>query len=518
MKGSKKNLHGNELFALGSKSGGRDDKKTGISKPGSSSDPRKRDAPSTLGSVAKKAKLSVSSSVATKPDVPGSSSEYWEEIAIECESVDIISSVLQAMDQQDSERILALICGSIKSLISSKSKTNDSLLMLSLLYLAKIRPHIFCNETVTSALVSILKRDNQYAFKCKNNNTNYVLMTNLLARGYCDKKQWPELFMKTYVEDSINERLWVDSEESSYFTDNIIQAFGTKTPPKWILQPDSMGGTSKDGGASAGGMEEESMDSNNSLESSKTNPNDESTQPKFLQESVEKLIVDTIKDQFNRRQPPDCLTRNFLKFIATTCGLAEVRLLAVPRLELWIHNAKLVKPAQELLIYICYNITAQSSKDHDVLSQLVKMRLKTKQLINVYLASLKELINLQPTILPVMLKFVIQNELSNARNPNNMGILVSIFQTKPEDAAIHLAEIYQEFLLQREDCLRTLRVFLRELVKMLRYDINLLVFCKSLMSNRVEFVVQVQNFEFKVNINFIVIIHLFIKHLFIKHF
>ncbi len=87
-----------------------------------------------------------------------------------------------------------------------------------------------------------------------------------------------------------------------------------------------------------------------------------------------------------------------------------------------------------------------------------------------------ELINLQPNVLYLTLKFVVQNELSNARNPNNMGILAAIFQTKPEPAANHLAEIYQEFLLQKDDCLKTLRVFLRELVKTLRYDIIFLKF------------------------------------------
>uniref|UniRef100_A0A1A9ZHQ1 Uncharacterized protein n=1 Tax=Glossina pallidipes TaxID=7398 RepID=A0A1A9ZHQ1_GLOPL len=33
----------------------------------------------------------------------------------------------------------------------------------------------------------------------------------------------------------------------------------------------------------------------------------------------------------------------------------------------------------------------------------------------------------------------------------------TIFQTAPDDSAKHLAKIYKEFLLQRDDCLRTLR-------------------------------------------------------------
>lgn len=182
-----------------------------------------------------------------------------------------------------------------------------------------------------------------------------------------------------------------------------------------------------------------------------------------------------------------------------TCGLSEVRSLIITRLELWIHNAKMVKPAQELLEYICYNINAAQTKDQDVLSQLLKMRLKTKPLINIYMGCLKDLINLQPNILSIMLKSVVQQELYilyNARNPNNMGILASIFQAKPEEAATSLAEIYQEFLLLRDDCLKSLRSFLRELVKQLRSDIDLVIFCKALMNDRAEFVEQLEKCDF----------------------
>jgi integrator complex subunit 1 len=128
------------------------------------------------------------------------------------------------------------------------------------------------------------------------------------------------------------------------------------------------------------------------------------------------------------------------------------------------------------------------------------MRLKTKPLINIYMNCLKDLINLQPNILQLMLKSVVQQELMilyNARNPNNMGILATIFQAKPEAAATNLAEIFQDFLLLRDDCLKSLRMFLRELVKMLRFDINLVVFCKGLMANRPEFIQQVETSEFR---------------------
>lgn len=71
-----------------------------------------------------------------------------------------------------------------------------------------------------------------------------------------------------------------------------------------------------------------------------------------------------------------------------------------------------------------------------------------------------------------------------------------MFQSLPDDSAKHLAEIYKEFLLQRDDCIRTLRVFLRELVRMLRNDINLEVFCKVFLNSRPELNDQIINSEF----------------------
>ncbi|CRK92499.1 CLUMA_CG006039, isoform A [Clunio marinus] len=471
--------HSNDFFALGKNDRKRDATSSSSSAQMPQGAKKTRIAPSTFG-----AGPSTSS--------PSESSQWEEAINTECEnSVDLIKDVLQATEQQDSDKIVSLVCSAIKSLSSSKAK-NDPILVMSLLYLGKIRPHIFGNELITAALLSILKTDGQHSVRhtMKNNSTIFVMAANLLARGHFDKKKWPESFIKVYIDDAINERLWVDSEECLFFVDNIVAAFGTKIPPQ---KPDAQQ-------KELVGVEDESSDSFISESSRNTEELQLNSRFYHIQETVEKIVSDTIKDQFNRRQSSDFLTKNLLKFTSTACGIPEVRSLAVTRLELWIHNAKLVKPAQELLEYLCYNISALQTKDHEVLSQLLKMRLKTKPLINIYMNCLKDLINLQPKILHLMMKSVVQQELLilyNARNPNNMGILATIFQAKPEAAATNLAEIYQEFLLLRDDCLKTLRVFLRELVKTLRFDINLIVFCKALMSNRPEFIQQVEASEFR---------------------
>lgn len=496
--------HASELFALGSKSStSREDAKSKVMPPSKPVPDRKRDNPaavpmSTTASKKPKMSTSVPSSRIDGPSI-GSLQEYWEQVALDCETVDLVTSVLQAIDQQDSDKVVALVCGAIKALMQPRSKP-ESMLSLSLLYLAKIRPHLFCNETITSALVSIFKRDINHAFKGRSNPTVHVLAANLLARGYHNKPQWPESFIRIYIEDAINDRVWVDYEDCQALVENICTGFGTKMPPKSMLQPElnsipttsrELLGIDDDSGEGNSGSGDAMRTSEFSL--------DCPTMPRYshIVNIVEKLVLDAIRELLPRRQAPDASTRNLLRFLSATSGLSEIRALAVQRLELWLHNGKLMKPAQELLTYICYNVTGQTARDHEVLSNLVKMRLKTKPLINIYMNCLKEMITLQPSILFTILKYVVQNELSNARNPNNMGMLASMFQTKPDESARHLAEIYQEFLLQREDCLRTLRVFLRELVKMLRFDIKLTTFCKRLLSGPKTITAQIEVVDFR---------------------
>lgn len=59
------------------------------------------------------------------------------------------------------------------------------------------------------------------------------------------------------------------------------------------------------------------------------------------------------------------------------------------KLEVWLQNAKLVRPAQELLLAVCVNCFTHTQRDYDVISTIVKMRLKTKSLGNFYVSCIK---------------------------------------------------------------------------------------------------------------------------------
>jgi len=59
------------------------------------------------------------------------------------------------------------------------------------------------------------------------------------------------------------------------------------------------------------------------------------------------------------------------------------------KLEVWLQNAKLVRPAQELLLAVCVNCASRTQRDFDVISTIVKMRLKTKAMGNFYVSCIK---------------------------------------------------------------------------------------------------------------------------------
>ena len=126
-----------------------------------------------------------------------------------------------------------------------------------------------------------------------------------------------------------------------------------------------------------------------------------------------------LRDQLNRRQPIDNVSRNLLRLLTSTCGYKEVRLMAVQRLEMWLQNPKvragspapgpcgcravcgadgdpppptspqLTRPAQDLLMSVCMNCNTHGVEDTDVISHLIKIRLKPKVLLNHYMLCIR---------------------------------------------------------------------------------------------------------------------------------
>ncbi|XP_023372276.1 integrator complex subunit 1 isoform X1 [Otolemur garnettii] len=511
-----------DFIALGSK-GQTNESKTAstLLKPAPSGLPseRKRDAAaalsgaSALTGLTKRPKLSstpplsalgrlAEAAVAEKRAISPSIKEP-SVVPIEVLPTVLLDEIEAAELEGNDDRIEGVLCGAVKQLKVTRAKP-DSTLYLSLMYLAKIKPNIFATEGVIEALCSLLRRDASINFKAKGNSLVSVLACNLLMAAYEEDENWPEIFVKVYIEDSLGERVWVDSPHCRTFVDNIQTAFNTKMPPKSMLLQGDVGRGGGDLGAGSSPhpslTEEEDSQSELLIAEEKLSPEQEGQlmpRPRYddLAESVEEYVLDMLRDQLNRRQPIDNVSRNLLRLLTSTCGYKEVRLMTVQKLEMWLQNPKLTRPAQDLLMSVCMNCNTHGSEDMDVISHLIKIRLKPKVLLNHYMLCVRELLNAHKDNLGTTIKFVIFNELSNARNPNNMQILYTVLQHSSELAPKFLAMVFQDLLTNKDDYLRASRALLREIIKQTKHEINFQAFCLGLMQERKE--PQYLDMEFK---------------------
>lgn len=158
-------------------------------------------------------------------------------------------------------------------------------------------------------------------------------------------------------------------------------------------------------------------------------------------------------------------------------------MIAASRLEAWLHSGKLWRAAQELLAHVCANAHAagpSAARDHEVLAQLVRMRLKTKPLQAAYQACLRDMVAASPALLRSVVTHTIYNELSNVRSPNNMAVLAALVQAQPQLVPAAMADTYQEIVFRPDDYLRPLRALTRECVRAARSDAALLPLARAL--------------------------------------
>lgn len=111
-------------------------------------------------------------------------------------------------------------------------------------------------------------------------------------------------------------------------------------------------------------------------------------QPRFegTKDTIEHMVVEVVREQINRRQGADNITRNLIKFLTAACGLLEVRQMVAPKLEMWIMNPKISRPAQDLLMALAMNCNTHSPQDVEVIGLFTKFRFKNKPNFNLYLS------------------------------------------------------------------------------------------------------------------------------------
>ncbi|GFS13999.1 integrator complex subunit 1 [Elysia marginata] len=490
--------HG-DFIALGKQS---KPSESDVKRPGSPQAIRKKDSSGTVlssASAAKKPRLggSLFGSLG-KPHGEGASASFsgaglhlYDDIAITVDPAEFLHTLLNAEDDQNDEKIEALLCGAAKSLRSTRSKP-DSVLYLSLMHLTKSKANLFSSDVVIEAFCSLLKRDIALSFKAKGNPLVSVLSCNLLMNAFAEEENWPDNFVKVFVEDSLGERVWVDRDDCRAFVDNIITAFGTKRSPKHLLMATAEAVRVETPGSSSPVPMMTDEDDNSKMsdggDGDKSNSGSSPPFPRypFQQNVIESYILDTTRDILNRRQSMDSSSRNLIRLMTSTCGYSEIRNMAAQRIDMWLQNPKLTRVSQDLLLAVCTNCDKHDQSDLEVIAHLTKMRMKTKPLINHFLNCMRELLSQHPENLRMILNHTVYNELSTSRNPNNMPLLTVVFSHSPDQAAKILAEIFQDLLVNKDDYLKALRILLREIVRCTRLDMNFSTFCLGLMQERTE--------------------------------
>ena len=298
----------------------------------------------------KKVKTAASMPVVSSGPI-GDKNLAWEAVAIDNLDIsDFVNVVLKANEEQNMAKVEGLLCGAVKVLRNQRAKP-DQLLYLSLMFLAKTNHYLIsASELVLEAFCSLLKRDVKESYKSKGNALVSVLAANVLMAAFQKERNWPEIFIRVYIDDAMGERVWVDHPDCKGFADNIVTAFNTKQPslsqsifsktgaanePQGREQCASppIGGGSGSGSGSATPTRMVDDDSMQGIESSGIPVNldgkdllEVTVSPRYvgLQTVVEHIVMEVVREQLIRRQGTENISRNFLKLLTTACGLVEV--------------------------------------------------------------------------------------------------------------------------------------------------------------------------------------------------
>jgi integrator complex subunit 1 len=195
----------------------------------------------------------------------------------------------------------------------------------------------------------------------------------------------------------LGDRSWVDLPLLKPLVENLLVSFGTILPSTTLL-PASDGGAGSGGGSSpsqlvinedSSGSGHFMVDELKQIIQEQNDWSEYSMKNRYasLEINVETIIVDFATEVVQKKSPD--IPKNLLKALSSVCGLSGVRTWIVTRVEQWLHNGKLGRVAQELLLHLCVNSNCNTPSDMDVISQVSKLRMKTKPLINFHSIALR---------------------------------------------------------------------------------------------------------------------------------
>ncbi|CAD6194720.1 unnamed protein product [Caenorhabditis auriculariae] len=169
----------------------------------------------------------------------------------------------------------------------------------------------------------------------------------------------------------------------------------------------------------------------------------------------------------------DCLRgenppRSLLRTLGWLSGVPEVRHFIATRLDIWLQNPKYQRDALELLLFLGCNLTINNALDNETIDILLKLRnLKSRNVFLPFSLALRKSIALNTENVYIIFNLLVSNELGVVQNrtSTNINIMTSLLSSVPSQAMMGFSRVCAQILIRNEDSARTLRGFLRDLIK-----------------------------------------------------
>lgn len=215
-------------------------------------------------------------------------------------------------------------------------------------------------------------------------------------------------------------------------------------------------------------------------------------------------------------------TDKLLYLLEHLCGLPDIRLYILSRLDIWLQNPKLNRTAEKLMIALCENLTKPtllnnhhqltnghminndtSYIDERAIEQLVNLRFKARAsnaTSKMYTLCIREMLKNDANLVDIVVRFIVHNELqqnsmlpsilTTTKNPNNLPLLHACCQSQPENTCQSLAYAIQNILLltnvtttskDYDNLLKLIRPFIRDLMRSAKNDFDSMRFCMYLI-------------------------------------
>ena len=219
-------------------------------------------------------------------------------------------------------------------------------------------------------------------------------------------------------------------------------------------------------------------------------------------------------------------TDKLLFLLEHLCGLPEIRLYILSRLDVWLQNRKLDRAAERLMVTLCENFTKRptahsqshsftngyTNNNHDTsyideraLKQLANLRVKVHRSSisgKLYISCIREMLKHDVNLVDIIVRFIVHNELQQVlvspvapvtgtgKNPNNLSLLHACCEAQGEATCQSLAHSVQNILLMtnvtttskdHDNLLRSIRRFLRELMQSAKHEFDSMRFCMYLI-------------------------------------